>query len=111
MRATVIAILALSVFAARASEMSLAVSHAMRTVCQVNRDSRQCEILQDLYADQTEVERGAAQAPEPHVAPEVKAEIRKAIKREAPQLDEAAAGFMLIEARALRSYKRQQGIQ
>lgn len=97
-----------SVSAQSVSPMLDAVARSMHQVCKVNRDSRQCEILQDLYADQMAIEQGRAPQMRPVVPPEEKAIVRKTIEREAGVLTESS--MRTVEAVVLRNYKVERGL-
>lgn len=104
----ILALVTCTVSAQAVSPMFDAVARSMHQVCKVNRDSRQCEILQDLYADQMAIEQGRAPQMRPVVPPEEKAIVRKAIEREAGVLTESSTRTM--EAVVLRNYKLERGL-
>lgn len=87
--------------------MFSAVSQSMQQVCKVDRDSRQCEILQDLYADQVAIMQGRAPEMRPVVPLAEKAMVRKTIEREGGVLADPA--MRSAEAVILRDYKRERG--
>jgi len=103
-----LALVACTVSAQGVSPMLDAVTRSMHQVCKVNRDSRQCEVLQDLYADQMAIEQGRAPQMRPVVPPEEKAIVRKTIEREAGVLTESS--MRTVEAVVLRSYKVERGL-
>jgi hypothetical protein len=102
-----LALVACTVSAQGISPMLHAVAQSMHQVCKVDRDSRQCEIVQDLYADQVAIEQGRAPQMRPVVPPEEKAIVRKTIAREAGVLTESS--MRTVEAVVLRNYKVERG--
>lgn len=99
--------LACGAASAQVSPMSTAVMQSMHRVCSVDRDSRQCEVLQDLFADQAAIDQGRAPAMRPVVPPEEKAVLRKTITQDQPRIDDA--GLRLVEALTMKQYKAERG--